>query len=164
MREMSRKDLEKKVKLREAGFLMTKIRKLSEKVFAKILRDFNVTELTPAQGRVMFPLWQEDNISFKDLKNKTLLSKATLSYMLDKLEEAGFIERVQEVSDKRTINIRLVEKDSNIEEKFTRVSNKMKDIYYDGFTEEEIDDFENYLIRLLENVSNYTEENKKKQK
>ena len=159
---MSEKKKEKNGSLREAGFLMTKIRKLSEQIFAKILRDFNVNELTPAQGRVMFPLWQEDNISFQELKKKTLLSKATLSYMLDKLEEAEFIERVQDANDKRTINIKLVEKDSRIQDKFSQVSNEMKDIYYKGFSEEEIDEFENYLRRLLENLSIYIEEKKKK--
>jgi DNA-binding MarR family transcriptional regulator len=153
---------ENKEKLREAGFLMTKIRKLSEKIFAKTLSDFEVNELTPAQGRVMFPLWQEDNISFQELKRKTLLSKATLSYMLDKLEEAGFIKRVQDINDKRTINIKLLRKDPNLQQKFLNVSNKMRNIYYNGFSEEEIDEFENYLRKLLENVTKYTEETKEK--
>ncbi|MFW9943226.1 MAG: MarR family winged helix-turn-helix transcriptional regulator [Candidatus Thorarchaeota archaeon] len=159
---MSETKKEKNGSLREAGFLMTKIRKLSDQIFANTLRDFNVNELTPAQGRVMFPLWQKDNISFQELKKKTLLSKATLSYMLDKLEEAGFIQRVQDVNDKRTINIKLVEKDSSIQNKFSQVSNEMKDIYYKGFSEEEIDKFENYLRRLLENLTKYIEEQKKK--
>ena len=57
-------------KIREGGFLMAKIRKLSERIFARILRDFNVTEITAAQGRVLFPLWQKDNISFQELKTK----------------------------------------------------------------------------------------------
>ncbi|MFX1235273.1 MAG: hypothetical protein ACFFBY_12060, partial [Promethearchaeota archaeon] len=71
---MLENNVEKKEKLREGGFLIGKIRKLSERIFAKILRDFNVTEITSAQGRVMFPLWQKDNISFQELKKKTSLS------------------------------------------------------------------------------------------
>ena len=47
-------------------------------------------------------------------------------------------------------------------DKFSQVSNEMKDIYYKGFSEEEIDEFENYLRRLLENLSIYIEEKKKK--
>ncbi|MFW9901700.1 MAG: MarR family winged helix-turn-helix transcriptional regulator [Candidatus Thorarchaeota archaeon] len=153
---------EKKEQLREAGFLMLKIRKLSEKIFAKILRDFDVNELTPAQGRVMFPLWQEDDISFQELKRKTLLSKATLSYMLDKLEEAGFIQRVQDANDKRTINIKLLKKDATLQQKFFKVSNEMRNIYYKGFSEEEMDEFENYLRKLLDNLTKYAEKTKEK--
>jgi DNA-binding MarR family transcriptional regulator len=78
-------------KLREGGFLISKIRQLSERIFAQLLRDYKAIEINPAQGRVMFPLWQQDNISFNELKEKTLLSKATLSHMLDNLEEASFV-------------------------------------------------------------------------
>ena len=149
-------------KIREGGFLMAKIRKLSERIFARILRDFNVTEITAAQGRVLFPLWQKDNISFQELKTKAILSKATLSYMLDKLEDAGHIKKINVATDKRTINIKLTKKNKALQDKFLQVSNEMRDIYYRNFSEEEIDEFENYLRRILENLINYTEKNKKK--
>ncbi|MFX0004793.1 MAG: MarR family winged helix-turn-helix transcriptional regulator [Candidatus Hodarchaeota archaeon] len=151
-------------KLREGGFLMAKIRKLSERIFAKILRDFKVSEITAAQGRVLFPLWKEDNISFKELKKRTSLSKATLSHMLDNLEEGGHIERVRDLNDKRTIHIKLTKKNLSLQDKYLRVSNEMKDIFYKGFTEKEIDEFESYLRRLLENLTLYSENNKKQKK
>ncbi len=144
-------------KVREGGFLITKIRKLSERIFAKILQDFNVSEISAAQGRVMFPLWQKDNISFQELKKKTSLSKATLSYMLDNLEKAGHIKRISDVNDKRTINIKLTKKNKALQDKFLQVSNEMKDLYYKNFTEEDIDIFEDYLKRILANLTNYSE-------
>jgi len=148
-------------KVREGGFLIAKIRKLSERIFAKILQDFNVSEITAAQGRVMFPLWQKDNISFQELKKKTSLSKATLSYMLDNLEKAGHIKRISDANDKRTINIKLTKKNKALQDKFLQVSNEMRDIFYKDFTEEEIDEFEGYLRRLLANLTQYSEKGKK---
>ncbi len=144
-------------KVREGGFLIAKIRKLSERIFAKILQDFNVSEISAAQGRVMFPLWQKDNISFQELKKKTSLSKATLSYMLDNLEKAGHIKRISDVNDKRTINIKLTKKNKALQDKFLQVSNEMRDLYYKDFTEEDIDIFEDYLKRILANLTNYSE-------
>jgi len=143
--------------LREGGFLISKIRQLSERIFAKLLRDYQAIEINPAQGRVMFPLWKKDNISFHELKEKTLLSKATLSHLLDNLEKAGYIKRVPSSNDKRTINIKLTEKNKELQDKFIQVSNQMKDIYYKDFTEEDIDEFEGYLRRLLNNLTNYSE-------
>jgi len=140
-------------KLREGGFLISKIRKLSERIFAKLLRDYEVTEVTAAQGRVLFPLWQKDNISFKDLKIKTSLSKATLSTMLDILEEAGHVERIPSNEDKRTIYIKLTKKNRDLQHKFIQVSEEMTKIYYSGFSEVEIDEFEEYLRRLLDNLN-----------
>lgn len=144
-------------KLREGGFLISKIRQLSERIFAKLLRDYEAIEINPAQGRVMFPLWKKDNISFHELKEETLLSKATLSHMLDNLEEAGYIKRVPSPKDKRTINIKLTEKNKELQDKYIQVSNQMKEIYYKDFTEEDIDEFEGYLRRLLNNLTNCSE-------
>jgi len=143
--------------LREGGFLMTKIRKLSERVFAKLLRDLKITEISAAQGRVMFPLWQKDDISFQELRKKTALSKATLSNMLDNLEKGGHIKRVRSEKDKRTISIKLTKKNKALQEKFIQVSIEMGDIFYKGFSEKDIDEFESYLRKLLDNLTEFSE-------
>lgn len=149
-------------KVRKGGFLISKIRQLSERILANLLRQYKAIEINPAQGRIMFPLWQKDNLSFQELKKKTLLSKATLSYMLDSLEEAGYVERVPSQKDKRTINIRLTKKNKDLQEEYLQVSNQMKQIYYKDFSEKEIDEFESYLSRILNNLSDYNEKSKKK--
>ena len=144
-------------KLRKGGFLITKIRQLMLQVFDKLLDDYKIGEITAAQGRVMFPLWQKDNLSFQALKKKTMLSKATLSYMLDKLEEAGHIERIPSEEDKRTIYIKLTKKNKELQDKYLQVSNAMNDIYYKNFSEQEIDDFEKSLKKILDNLAKYYE-------
>jgi len=52
------------VNLRQGGFLISKIQKLSSRIFAKLLREFKAIDINPAQGRVMFPLWLQNNLSF----------------------------------------------------------------------------------------------------
>ena len=140
-------------KLRKGGFLVSKIHQLSQQIFSKLLDKCEVHEITAAQGKILFPLWNKDNLSFQELKKRTLLSKSTLSYFLDQLEEAGYIERVHSKSDKRSINIKLTSIDEDLKEKFIEVSNKMKEIYYRDFSEQEIDKFEAYLTRILENLT-----------
>ncbi|MFX0082407.1 MAG: MarR family winged helix-turn-helix transcriptional regulator [Candidatus Hodarchaeota archaeon] len=148
-------------KLREGGFLISKIQKLSSRIFAKLLREFKAIEINPAQGRVMFPLWKstKDKISFHELLQMTSLSKATLSHMLDNLEKVGHIRRIRpkEDEDKRSVYIKLTEKDKKLQDKYIEVSNRMKDIYYNDFTEEDIDKFESYLRRILDNLTDFSE-------
>jgi len=148
-------------KLREGGFLITKIRQLSQQIFDNLLKEYKIDEISAAQGRVIFPVWREDNISFQDLKKKTMLSKATLSYMLDKLEKAGHIERIRSEKDKRTIYIKLTKRNKELQEKFLEVSYEMTDLFYKKFSEKEIDELENYLRRLLDNLINFSEKRKK---
>ncbi|GAH95491.1 unnamed protein product [marine sediment metagenome] len=76
---------------------------------------------------------------------------------MDNLEEAGYIKRVPSPKDKRTINIKLTEKNKELQDKYIQVSEQMKDIYYKDFTEEDIDEFEGYLRRLLNNLTNFSE-------
>jgi len=144
---------------RQGGFLIAKIHQLSQRIFARILRDANLTELNPAQGRIMFVLWRMDNISIHELSKRTLLSKSTLTSMLDRLEQAGFIKRVSSKKDRREILIQLTEKNKLLQEKYVDVSKNMTKIYYNDFTVEEMNNFENKLQKILDNLIEY---NKKK--
>ncbi len=148
--------------LREGGFLISKIQKLSSRIFAKLLRDYEAIEINPAQGRVMFPLWNstKDKISFHELLQMTSLSKATLSHLLDALEKTGHIKRIRPRGDedKRTVYIKLTEEDKELHDKYIEVSTQMKDIFYKDFTEEDIDEFEVYLKRLLDNLIDFDKE------
>jgi DNA-binding MarR family transcriptional regulator len=121
-----------------------------------LLKKYEIQEITAAQGRVIFPLWQKDNLSFQELKKETLLSKATLSYILDQLESNGYIERIRSQNDKRTLHIKLVKFDKDLQEKFIEVSKAMKSIFYNSFSEKEIEEFENYLKKVLKNLTNHS--------
>jgi len=145
---------------KKGGFLIAKIHQLSERIFNKILKDFGLEELTSAQGRILFVLWNQDNISIKELSKKTLLKKSTLTTMLDLLENAGFIERIPSGEDRRKINIKLTQINEQFRKKYIQVSEEMTRIYYNTFSEQEIEKFETYLNRVLDNLSHYETQNK----
>ncbi|MFX1269453.1 MAG: MarR family winged helix-turn-helix transcriptional regulator [Promethearchaeota archaeon] len=144
---------------KQGGFLISKIHQLSQRIFARILKDANFTDLNPAQGRIMFVLWRDDNISIHQLSKRTLLSKSTLTSMLDRLEQAGFIKRIPSKKDRREILIQLTEKNKLLQEKYIDVSKKMTKIYYNNFTDEEINNFEAKLQKILDNLVNYDTKN-----
>ncbi|MFX0033141.1 MAG: MarR family winged helix-turn-helix transcriptional regulator [Candidatus Hodarchaeota archaeon] len=144
---------------KKGGFLIAKIHQLSQRIFSKILKKAKLTELNPAQGRIMFVLWRGDNISIHELSKRTLLSKSTLTSMLDRLEQSGFIKRLPSKTDRREILIQLTDKDKNFQSKYIDVSKDMTNIYYNNFDEQEINEFEKYLERILNNLMEF---NKKK--
>jgi DNA-binding MarR family transcriptional regulator len=136
---------------REGGFLISKIHRLSGRVFAKKLREYQV-EINPAQGRIMFVLWQQDDISISELAKKTSLGKSTLTSMLDRLEEMGYVTRIRSEEDRRSVLVKRTDKDESWQEVYARVSQDMGRLYYDGFSESEIDEFEQYLRRILDSL------------
>ena len=146
---------------RQGGFLISKIHQLSQRIFARILKNHKLDEFNPAQGRIMFVLWQKDNIPIHELVERTQFSKSTLTSMLDNLEKAGFIKRVPSKEDRREILIALTEKNRLLQDKYIDVSREMGKLFYNKFNDEEIDDFENYLERILENLIEFDEKSNK---
>jgi len=142
-------------KISQGGFLIAKVQLLSERIFSKILAKYELSEISPAQGRILFVLWQKDGISIQELAKKTALGKSTLTSMLDRLEQAGFVKRVPSKEDRRTILIRLTEKDHKCRDLYTKITKEKTELFYKGFTSKEIDAFEGHLQRILENLNEY---------
>ena len=131
---------------------MAKIHQLSGRIFAKMLKGRSI-EINPAQGRILFALWLKDDIPIQELAARTGLGKSTLTRMLDRLEGSGHLVRAFPSSDRRKVLIRLTEENKRMKAAYERVSIEMADLYYTGFSEDEIDRFEGYLKRILDNLS-----------
>lgn len=134
------------------GFLITKIKQIQGRIFEKLLIEQGISQFNGAQGRILFVLWNEDNIPIKELANRTGLAKTTLTSMLDRLEQSGHIRRVYDAADRRTVRIKLTETTINLKEQYDEVSVKMSEIFYEGFEDEEIIAFEGSLDKILHNL------------
>jgi len=137
--------------VRQGGFLISKIHRLSGRVFARMLREYDI-EINPAQGRILFVLWREDGVPIRELAKRTSLGKSTLTSMLDRLEEAGYIARERSETDRRVVLVRRTDKDRAAQAAYERVSAAMADVFYRGLTDDEIGTFERTLERILDNL------------
>ena len=139
---------------REGGFLIAKIHQITNRIFKQMLKNYGIKELNPGQGRILFALWQEDNVPIRELSKKTQLTKSTLTTMLERLENAGYLKRESDEEDERLKRVKLSDKSIKLQQKYVDVSKKMTDIFYRTLTENEIDQFEGYLRRILDNLIN----------
>ncbi len=142
---------------RSGGFLVTQIHHLGRRVFSELLKERGL-DIGPGQGRILFALWQEDGVPINKLIKKTLLRKSTLSELLDSLESARLVRRVQSEEDRRKVLIELTEKTRQMLNVYIEVSKKMTNIFYRGFQPEEMDQFETYLQRVLDNLVKHEEQ------
>ena len=65
--------------------------------------------LTPAQFDVLATLGDTPGMTCKELGENTLITKGTLTGVLDRLENKGFIERTRGATDHRQIHVKLTE-------------------------------------------------------
>ena len=133
------------------GTLLSQVHQVCGRVWNKILRENNMADLEGARGRIIFALWGNDGVPIKTLCEKTSLDKSTLTGIIDRLERDGYIERKPSETDKRSTLISLTGKEQEFAKNVQKVSNQMNEIFYKGFTDEEILQFDSMLARILEN-------------
>lgn len=138
--------------LSEGGMLISQVHQLAGRVFARKLREHGLSDINPAQGRILFALWKGDAIPIKELADRTRLQKSTLTSMLDRLESDGLVIRKPSREDRRVTLIHLAHDHQIIRDLFYAVSNEMTTVFYQGFSQEEISAFEQQLSRIISNL------------
>lgn len=135
------------------GFLISQIKQVQGRIFEKMLLDAGIDEFNGAQGRILYVLWQKDNLPIVELSRQTGLAKTTLTSMLDRMERSGHIQRIYDKEDRRQVKIVLTEQARGLSDKYTQVSEEMTKLFYKGFSQEEIISFEDKLKRILINLT-----------
>ncbi len=136
----------------KGGFLISRIKQVGTRIFDRMLADSGIDSFNGAQGRILYVLWQNEGISISSLSAQTSLANTTLTNMLDRMENIGLIVRKPDPKDRRNKLIALTEKAKSLQDDYTRISQQMNEIYYTGFTDAEIMQFESYLQRILSNL------------
>lgn len=136
----------------KGGFLISQIKQVQGRIFDKLLQDAGIAEFNGAQGRLLYVLWQEDDLPIVELSRRTGLAKTTLTSMLDRMEGQGHLARRYDPRDRRQIRIRLTESARSLEAKYRDVSDEMSRIFYRDFTDEEILALDAALAKVLHNL------------
>ena len=140
------------MKERQGGFLISKIKQIGGRRFDKILQQKNIDAFNGAQGKILYVLWQGGKMTATEISRKSGLAKTTLTAMLARMQEQGLIRTEENAKDKRSALVCLTEKAVALKDEYDGVTKEIEDIYYKGFTDEEIDRFENCLKRILKNL------------
>ena len=140
------------------GFQISKIKQLGDRVFEKILTAQGIEAFNGAQGRILYVLWQEDGVPIKTIAERCGLAITSLTTMLERMEKSGLIIRQQDSGDKRKTLIFLTDKAKALKEDYDAVSDRMSTIFYQGFTEEEIRNFEEHLETIRLNLEGWQPE------
>lgn len=137
---------------RQGGFLISKIKSIGGRRFDKILQQKNIDAFNGAQGKILYCLWLGNKMTATELSKKSGLAKTTLSAMLARMNEQGLIAIEESPTDKRSVTISLTPAAETLRAEYDNVTREIENIYYKGFTDEEVEQFESYLKRVLNNL------------
>lgn len=135
----------------KGGFYITQIKQLQDRIFERLLLE-NDIEISGGQGRILFILWKTDNLTISEISEKTSLAKNTVSVVINGMVNKGIVERNINPENRRQTIVSLTDYAKSLQEKYEAVSQQMNMLFYQGFSEEEQKQFEQYLARILETL------------
>ena len=136
----------------KGGFYITQIKQLQGRIFERLLLE-NGIEISDGQGRILFVLWKTDHMTISEISEKTSLAKNTVSIVVDGMVRKGIVERTINPENRRQTIISLTEYAKSLQGKYEQVSQQMNTLFYEGFSEEEQIQFEQYLARILDTLT-----------
>ena len=131
---------------------MSQIRHLSGRIWERLLKESGVDIFNGAQGRILYVLWEHGDLTITEIGKFTSLAKTTLTSMLDRMEANDLIKRVPDKKNRRQIFIVVTDKTKEYREKYDWLSNKMNEAFYQGFSDSEINEFEDKLKKIVKNL------------
>lgn len=108
--------------------------------------------LSTSQVSVLSQLWHQDGQTQKELVKKLGIRPASLSNIVDKMEQKGWVIRKLDAEDSRYKRIFLTKEGKVLEETCLKVVLEMEELLSKGFTQEELTVLILWLKRLNQNV------------
>jgi len=97
----------------------------SKEIVRKYKPFLDEIDLTYTQYITMMVLWEHKEISVKDLGEFLYLDSGTLTPVLKKLEQKGYVTRARDVQDERVLNVTITEEGELLRENAVEIPAKI---------------------------------------
>ena len=122
----------------------------SKEIIRKYTPWLEEIDLTYTQYIVMMYFWEKEKSNVKEVGKTLLLDSSTLTPLLKKLENKGFITRVRSTIDERNLEVQITEKGRKLEDKAKLIPEKMGKCI--ALSEEEATTLYSLMYKILMNV------------
>lgn len=140
--------------MKDSHLVAHHIRLLNGRIFQKLLNRDPEALYRSEQGKILAVLWNSETgcATATDIALATGLANNTLTTMIKKLEEKNLVTVSPCGLDKRKKYLVLTDLGWSQQEVSDRVSRELDAIYYKGFSDKEIEQFEDFQERILANL------------
>lgn len=115
-------------------------------------QDMEAEGFNRTMGVVLGHLHHQGGMTAADLCRALDVTAASMSKMLRQMERDGLITRAPNPDDARSMLVHLTEKSEAYVEVFPKMLEAIDDLVFDGFSDEERDQFKVFLTRMRQNV------------
>ncbi len=126
-------------------FALGKVSRQMTRVYRARLTQYGLSQ---PQFFLLIALYEEDGILITRLAEKVALDKSTLTGILDRLERDGFVTRLANPDDRRTLYVRLTERARSLRDDLTQIYNETNQQFLTRLTDRERVVFDVILKKL----------------
>jgi MarR family transcriptional regulator, transcriptional regulator for hemolysin len=109
--------------------------------------------VTRAQWKVLFRLSRTPCLRQVELADKLDVEPITLSRIIDRLADAGLVERTADPTDRRAWRLQVTETAQPLVAKLRKLADALIDDAFQGLTEDELNAMRGNLARIRENLA-----------
>jgi MarR family transcriptional regulator, organic hydroperoxide resistance regulator len=132
-------------------FFISRTKKKMISFIEKKLLENGLDELIPSHGNILTALYENSGkLTMKRIAEITGKDKSTITPLVNKLLELGYINKVKDETDKRITYIILTSEGNHIKDKYKAISDDVYATAYKDFSQEEKEIF----LKLLKKINN----------
>lgn len=122
------------------------------------LKKAEVDGIVSSHGAILMELFFQSELPMNVLAEKIGKTPQTVTSLVKKLVDMGYLETRKSESDRRTTMVLLTDKGRDLQPVFYSISEKLYDTQYMGMTAEEIQELRRLLMMVLENFDQVLDE------
>jgi DNA-binding MarR family transcriptional regulator len=133
--------------------LISKIHAQSASFLKSELQERGLPEMVSSHGNILFQLSRNEKMSMKELADAIHRDKSTVTALVSKLREQGYLEKVPSEADSRVVFVRLTEKGKKYNVDTQAISSLLNEKCLAGFTDQDKDALYELLSRISTNFA-----------
>lgn len=133
--------------------IISLIATIREKANRLIIQEMSIREmegLAPSHGDILSALFEYSSLTMKELAKEINKDKSTVTALVNKLLNLGYIERTRDLTDSRIVYITLTENGKNLKSDFKEISDKLIERVYKDISKNE----QEVVINILTKIEN----------
>lgn len=125
--------------------MIGKINDAVTKMVISELEKNGIKDIVPSHGGILAFLYQFDKLSVKELSVKINRSQPTVTVLVNKLVNLGYVEKIKDKEDSRITWIKLTQKGIQFQPVFQSISEKLNLTIYGDLKDSDREQFEHLL-------------------
>ena len=130
------------------------IARLRDKAYDFIIAELNqrkITGLVPSHGGIMSNLYKKDRLPMKEIAERIGRDKSTVTALVNKLLDAGYIVKEKDPDDNRVTYLCLTDRGKSLESDFYKISERLIATAFRGFSQKEREELVRAVVKMLNN-------------